>query len=234
MAKLYQIVDWDKNFENNKSRTRAQCSFVCVPNKQHGMGFSRVMAEKDGAAIYGVWHLIVGACSQQEKREGWLTHDGHQTGTAWTLDDLALKFRRPEKEIERAIEVLSSAKVGWIKTYQYGENAEPVECSPSARVVPAECPSGALKRREEKEEKGRETPTLEEVKTCCTENGLTESDAVWFWNKCEANGWTNGGKPIKSWKHTIASWKAAGYMASQKANRSIKPQPFEGPVGGKF
>lgn len=59
-------------------------------------------------------------------------------------------------------------------------------------------------------------PSLEEVKLTIAKCGLPESDAVWFWNKCEGNGWMNGGKPIKSWPHTIASWKAAGYMPSQK------------------
>lgn len=59
-------------------------------------------------------------------------------------------------------------------------------------------------------------PTLESVKLCCQKTGVPDSDAEWFWHKCQANGWTNGGKPIKSWPHTIASWKAAGYLPSQK------------------
>ena len=73
---VYQIKDWNIHFENDKSRTRKQCSFVCVPNKQHGMGFCYIMSESDGAAIYGIWHCIVGACSQQKDREGWLTSNG--------------------------------------------------------------------------------------------------------------------------------------------------------------
>ena len=98
---LYQIKDWDAFFENDRSRNRIQCSFVCVPNKQHGMGFCRIMAEVDGAAIYGIWHCIVGACSQQRKRNGWLTPDGDKAVSGWGVEDLALKFRRPESEIAR-------------------------------------------------------------------------------------------------------------------------------------
>lgn len=113
--KAYQIKDWQKHFENDRSRDRDKCGFVCVPNKQHGMGFSYIMFEKDGAAIYGIWQLIVGACSQQRKpRNGWLTSDGTASGDVWTVDDLAMKFRRPAIEIARAIEVLSSVKVGWL------------------------------------------------------------------------------------------------------------------------
>jgi hypothetical protein len=62
----------------------------------------------------------------------------------------------------------------------------------------------------------KKSPTLDEVKLTCAKAGIPESDAVWFWNKCEGNGWTNGGKKIKSYPHTLAAWKAAGYLPSQK------------------
>ena len=48
---IYQVKDWDALFENDRSRRVEQCRFVCVPNNQHGMGFCRIMAEPDGAAI---------------------------------------------------------------------------------------------------------------------------------------------------------------------------------------
>ena len=67
--------------------------------------------------------------------------------------------------------------------------------------------------------------SLEEIKEYCKECLLPESDAVWFFNKCEGNGWNNGGKPIKNWRATINSWQAAGYMASQNGstlNRTVK------------
>lgn len=67
----------------------------------------------------------------------------------------------------------------------------------------------------------RGKPTLAAVRLCMVKVGLPESDADWFWNKCEGNGWTNGGKKIKSWPHVIASWKAAGYMPSQKGQVSL-------------
>lgn len=158
---VYQVKDWDANFENNKSRERDECSFVCVPNKQHGLGFARVVGEKDGSAIYGIWHMILGACSRQcRPRQGWLTHDGHQTGTPWTPEELSIMFRRPVAEIERALNFLSSEKVGWLRAFQVAEGGQLAEIAkgdsaPSARQVPAQCPPTALegKGREGKEEK---------------------------------------------------------------------------------
>lgn len=74
-------------------------------------------------------------------------------------------------------------------------------------------------------EKKVRTPSLEEVKLTVSKIGLPESDAVWFWNKCEGNGWTNNGKRMKSWPHVIAAWKAAGYMASQRNHPVKAPDP---------
>lgn len=70
-------------------------------------------------------------------------------------------------------------------------------------------------------------PTIEEVKAHCLKLGLPESDAEWFFHKCEGNGWTNDGKPIRSWTSTISSWKAAGYMASQKQKQGHRLSPSQ-------
>lgn len=133
MVMLLQIVDWDLHFENDRSRTRDRCSWLCVPNKQHGMGFSYLMKEPDGTAIYGMFHLILGACSQQRKpRQGYLTDDGTATGQPWTADDLFVKFRRPPEEINRAIEVLISKKIGWLRDAALPPHSPPTDCPQTA------------------------------------------------------------------------------------------------------
>lgn len=156
MAAIYQIRDWDRHFENNKSRLIGRCSWVSLPNKQHGMGYSRVVSEPDGAAIYGVFVMMVCACSQQESpRSGWLTDDGTRSGAPWGPADLALKFRRPKSEIERAIEVLTDRKIGWLTAIQketgeaknppaiQKETVQPQLFNPqSALEVPLKCLEG--------------------------------------------------------------------------------------------
>ena len=71
--------------------------------------------------------------------------------------------------------------------------------------------------------------SLQEVQTYCRELGLPNADAEYLWYKWEANGWLNGKSPIKDWKATIRSWKAAGYMPSQK-NGSHPPAPIARPA----
>jgi hypothetical protein len=132
------------------------------------MGFSRIMAEPDGAAIYGIWHCLVGACSQQPKRNGWLTDDGERAVSGWGVQDLVLKFRRPAAEIERALDFLSSPKIGWIVCHthrsvtaesppsHHDENANEINGS----SVTAESPPSHQEGRKERREGGSEATPL--------------------------------------------------------------------------
>lgn len=150
--KLYRVNEWDEHYENNKSRERIECSYVCVPNSQGGLGFSRIMAQRDGAAIYGIWCLILGAASRQRRvqgkgREGWLTDDGHQTGTPWTAIDLALLWRRDAKEIERALDFLSSPAIGWLSVI---ESNDSTIVTPDGHQAGTQRAQGVLERKKER------------------------------------------------------------------------------------
>jgi hypothetical protein len=65
-------------------------------------------------------------------------------GSPWGVGDLALKFRRPEKEVERALQVLCSEKVGWIIIHG---NSQVTADSPPTHLEEKEGKEG----REEKE-----------------------------------------------------------------------------------
>ena len=55
-----------------------------------------------------------------------------------------------------------------------------------------------------------------DVVAYCIEQGLPESDGHWFFNKCEASGWTVNGRLLKDWRAQVRCWKGARYMSSQK------------------
>jgi len=55
-----------------------------------------------------------------------------------------------------------------------------------------------------------------QIEAYCVEIGLPASDGASCFAKWQANGWTNGGQPIRDWKATIRSWKLQGYLPSQK------------------
>src|SRR5438105_183446 len=98
---LFQVVNWNGHFENNKSRERDRCGFVCIPNKHGGLGLTTVLQHPEGAAIYGIWALILELCSKQRRpREGWLTDSGRADGRPISVEQLARLFRRPVIEVK--------------------------------------------------------------------------------------------------------------------------------------
>jgi hypothetical protein len=122
---LYQVIDWDKHFENFRSRAVDRCLFVCVPNKHGGAGLANVQGELDGAANYGVWVWILELCSRHPKpRQGYLTADGSKDGRRYSVAELARLFRRPQSEIRRCLHVMCSPGVAWMKHVEGA--AEPI------------------------------------------------------------------------------------------------------------
>jgi len=55
-----------------------------------------------------------------------------------------------------------------------------------------------------------------QVEEYCCSIGLPRTDGTACFHKWQGNGWTNRGEPIRDWKATIRSWKAQGYLPSQK------------------
>jgi hypothetical protein len=59
------IVDWDRHFENNRSRELKEIQWVAMPNKQHGDGYlALVCGHKNGPAHFGAWVAIVEIASK--------------------------------------------------------------------------------------------------------------------------------------------------------------------------
>lgn len=127
MTYAYQIIAWDENFETSTSRKLQHPHWVSVPTKQSGKGLTRILAQADGAAIFGIWVLILQACAGQKlPRAGWMTDNGTPNGPPWTIEDLAERWRREAAEITRALDVLCSPRVGWIRTCEQSPDNHPI------------------------------------------------------------------------------------------------------------
>lgn len=133
MAKTYRIKDWQKHYENNKSREREVCSWCPIPNKQDGLGYGRLLQEKDGAALYGAFLAVVLVASKQGRpRDGYLTGTGRAEDGPLSSEDLAIVTKVQEPIIRRMLDVVSCANIGWIETYESGALEVPAKCPPSA------------------------------------------------------------------------------------------------------
>lgn len=93
---------------------------------------------------------------------------------------------------------------------------KPLQRAYEAQGKGREGKEGKAKKGSAEGKQSKAKATQEEVAEFIAEVGLPSTDAEWFFHKCEGCGWTNGGKPMKDWKATIRSWKAANYMPSQK------------------
>lgn len=109
------IADWDKSFENAKSRKVDHKSYGQYIMKQ-GRGYCRMMAEKDGASIYGTFIALTAIIQAKPSltRNGYITETGDETGYPLSFEDISAISRIPLKTIKRALTVLSSRAVGWI------------------------------------------------------------------------------------------------------------------------
>jgi hypothetical protein len=130
-----------------------------------------------------------------------LTDTGKPDGIAWGAEDLAIKFRRKEKEITRALEVLCSPKVGWLVKHEMKNGELVLLAAQQEKESQAKSERRAMVR-----------PTLEELVGEMTAKGLAEDLAsleaekfvAWF----DSVGWLVGRAkvPMKSWRGAVATW----------------------------
>lgn len=128
--KRYQIRDWGRHFEKDKSREQEPCSWCPIPNKQDGLGYRLIMREPDGAAIYGAFVAVVLMCSKQHQtaaggarraRKGYLTKGGRADGCPLGALELSIKTQVPVGVMERMLEIMSSPMIGWVIATDCGD-----------------------------------------------------------------------------------------------------------------
>ncbi|MGI8821213.1 MAG: hypothetical protein ACR2ID_10160 [Chthoniobacterales bacterium] len=115
-APLFQLVDWDQKFENDRSRTRDACRFVCVANDLSDPALIELLLHPFGTHCDSVFLSMLRLCSRQRKpREGWLTDDGRRDGNPFTVDRLARLFRVEAIFVKLTIHACVARDVGWIR-----------------------------------------------------------------------------------------------------------------------
>ena len=149
--KLYKIRNWSEWFENNRSKTVIDLTWVAIPNRHDGEHFSAIMLNKDGAEIFSAWILIVQVASRCQPR-GTLLRDGGKPHTAVSL---SIKTRAPAKWFEIALAFLET-ETDWLDVEEVAG-----DCQRPVSVLSASCQSGAYEGRkgmEGMEGNGMEVP----------------------------------------------------------------------------
>jgi hypothetical protein len=107
----YRIKDWDKNFENNRTRELKRMEFVLVPNKHDGDGFRTLISKPRGTALFGAWVLILQVASKCDPRGTLVRSDG----TPHTPETIARMTGSDTKLIKAALDILIHPEIGWIE-----------------------------------------------------------------------------------------------------------------------
>lgn len=129
--------------------------------------------------------------------------------------------RRCDREIARYQAKSEKAK----KAGSLGGMAKKSTPQANAKRTLSERQANASNQNQEPEPRtSKGTCTLDEAKAFARELGLPESDGESCFHKWEGNGWKNGTNKVRDWKATVRSWKATGYLPSQKQPIQ-KPQP---------
>lgn len=105
---LYRIKDWNKRYENNRSRLIKKLDWIPVPNSHDGEAYARVMARKDAAEVFATWILLLQIASRCDPR-GTLVRDNGQPLDAQAF---SLKTRAPAAWFVKAVPVL--VDIGWV------------------------------------------------------------------------------------------------------------------------
>jgi hypothetical protein len=152
---MFRIVDWERNFENNRTKELKKLSWVPFPNKHDGDGYTELLDHPDGAAHYGAWCAIVQVASKCEPR-GTLLRDGARPHDAASL---ARVTKIPRAYLEAAISRLINP-VGWIEVVADPEPEQRFMETPQVRPRVR-----ARARARRREAKGMEAKRREQNRT---------------------------------------------------------------------
>ena len=241
--KLYKIREWSAWYENNRSRTVKELSWVPIPNRHDGENYSAVVTHPDGAVIFAAWVLILQVASRCQPR-GTLLRDNKQPHTAATL---SLKTRAPEVWFKTALEFLEN-NTDWLEIDDI--------CQPSDATLSPACGKVTMKGREGngREQNGSEAiarapethypeaeiPSWDEWWTFCQSKDCLLM-AEWFARDKFLAAKQDNWRGKANWRayavRVQAFWVSDGRPMTppkKQANGNQKPDWTQKPVGGNF
>lgn len=113
--KCYRVTNWDKRFENNRSRELKKLNWVPVPNFHDGDGYTELLDHPNGPAHYGAWSVLVQVASKCDPR-GTLLRDGNRPHD---LASLSRMTRVPVDVFKEAVERFIA--IHWLELIDVGE-----------------------------------------------------------------------------------------------------------------
>lgn len=161
MALLYVIKDWNKLYENNRTRELVNMTWIPIPNKMDGDGYTELVSHENGAAHFGAWIAILEIASKCEPRGTLL----RENGEPHTPASLSRMSRLPHGVFAELLTRLTGKQIGWMEVQQLQTDSEIPQ---DDAVIPQDTdyararalPFPSLCSKESKNGKSRSTVTL--------------------------------------------------------------------------
>jgi len=107
---LLRVRDWDRLYENNRSRGMKNTHWLPMPNDLSADAYVELLADADGTAHLGVWTAVLMVASRTKPRGTLVREDGRPHDS----ESLARVMRQPEPVVRAAIERL--LQIGLLET----------------------------------------------------------------------------------------------------------------------
>jgi len=137
----YAIKDWNEVFETNITRRLSSLRYVAFPTRQDSSAFVQLMRSANGIIAYGLFMALVQIAARCPRR-GVLEDDRGD----WTPARIAKRYGTPIKVVQGAIEMLTSAEIGWLVNVESAR----VESTQDVRDARAERAQGVHDARAER------------------------------------------------------------------------------------
>ena len=130
---VYRIRNWNQLFETRGSRKHSRpLARISLSTSLEGLVLRRLLSDPQGAAAYGVWVLLLQIAAKTPRR-GILAD---ATGI-YTAPDLALLTGIPESQVQDALELLSSPRIGLLEQVPLELALQPSADATTPALMPA-------------------------------------------------------------------------------------------------
>ncbi len=110
-VKVFRIKDWEKHYENNRTRELKKMDWVRVPNSHDGEGYCQMVKGEFGTQVFGAWVACIQVASRCEPR-GTLMRKNQTPHTAMSL---AERTRLSVAAFEEMLRRAMLPTVNWIE-----------------------------------------------------------------------------------------------------------------------
>jgi len=217
---VYRIKDWSSHYENNRTKDMKKMSWVPIPIKLSGDGYTTLMESKDGAGLFGAWIACVEVAASCEIR-GTLVRS---SGNPHDSKSLSRITRIPENIISKMLN-LCTLEINWLEIIDLETGAViPQEGAASLRksAVLGNSREGTLGNTREgkgiRKHPFEKSPFYDKEKFSEALPGWSPEKKKLYYEKAKGYSEANGGQYL-NWIAAVKNWERKDKSETRQSSR---------------